>query len=224
VDIKGVLRRLILDTGSNVSMLQPGISGRDIRVTPKKPYGVTGEVLDIRGLQSVPLTLNGCEFTQEFLVCTLPTGAAGLLGTDFMESVGAGIDFECNKMSFASTGKVPLASKEAKVKHTALTVFTEGKAGRSSQLNRQETRRRDEQLSAGLRTEDASQNSRTWLVRAKENVVVVPRCRQIIEGEKTPFTHLCGTRPHTDRGNDPSESAYSSRGDPARTFPGKFKG
>jgi hypothetical protein len=65
-----------------------------------RPYGVTGEVLDIKGLQSVTFTLKGREFTHAFLVCALPTNAAVLLGTDFLEKAGAVIDFECGKMSY----------------------------------------------------------------------------------------------------------------------------
>jgi hypothetical protein len=33
VDIEGVNRRLILDTGSNISIMQPGISRGDVRAT-----------------------------------------------------------------------------------------------------------------------------------------------------------------------------------------------
>ena len=49
VDIEGVTKRLILDTGSNISIMQPGISRSDVRASPLKPYGVTGEALDVRG-------------------------------------------------------------------------------------------------------------------------------------------------------------------------------
>ena len=58
-----------------------------------KPYVVTGEVLDIKGLQSVTLTLNGREFTHAFLVCALPTDAACLMGIDFLEKESVVIDF-----------------------------------------------------------------------------------------------------------------------------------
>jgi len=91
-------RSLIIDTGSNISILQPGMSRRDVSVTTTKPYGVTGEVLDIKGLPSVTFTLYGREFTHAFLVCNLPADA-GLIGTDFFEKAGAIIDFECSKMS-----------------------------------------------------------------------------------------------------------------------------
>ena len=54
-----------------------------------KSYGVAGEILDIKGLQSVTFKLNGREFTHAFLVGALPTDTAGLLGTDFLEKAGA---------------------------------------------------------------------------------------------------------------------------------------
>jgi hypothetical protein len=50
------------------------------------------------------------------------------------------------------------------------------------QPSQQETQRIDKQLSAGLRPEIITHQSRTWLVRSKENIVVAPRCRQIVVG------------------------------------------
>ena len=88
VDI-GVTRRLILDTGSNISIMQPGISRSVMTATPLKPYGVTGEALDVRGQHTVSFVIGGREFKHEFLVCSLPTEAAGILGTDFMNESGA---------------------------------------------------------------------------------------------------------------------------------------
>jgi len=55
VNIEGTMRRLILDTGSNVSILQLGVSKNEVSVTNLKPYGVRGEDLHIKGRQSVPL-------------------------------------------------------------------------------------------------------------------------------------------------------------------------
>jgi hypothetical protein len=49
VDIEGNMRRLILDTGSKVSILQPGVSRSDVLVKSLKSYGVTGEALDTKG-------------------------------------------------------------------------------------------------------------------------------------------------------------------------------
>ena len=95
VDIEGVERRLILDTGSNVSIMQPGISGSVVEVTHIRPFEVTGEVLNIKGQQTVSFVVDGREFSHKFLVCSLPTDAAVLLGTDFLNEAGASIDFGC---------------------------------------------------------------------------------------------------------------------------------
>jgi hypothetical protein len=65
VNTEGVRRRLILDTGS-VSILQPSISRNDVEVTNVKPYGVTGETLDIRGRQSVSFGFDGRKFEHIF--------------------------------------------------------------------------------------------------------------------------------------------------------------
>ena len=82
VDIEGVARRLILDTGSNVSIMQPGISGSVVQVTHIRPYGVTGEVLNIKGQQTVSFMVDGRRFNRTYMACSLPSDAAGLLGTD----------------------------------------------------------------------------------------------------------------------------------------------
>lgn len=44
IDVQGVTRRLILNTGSKVSILQPGIPSCELKLAPVRPYGVTGEI------------------------------------------------------------------------------------------------------------------------------------------------------------------------------------
>jgi hypothetical protein len=61
-----------------------------------KPYGVTGVTLGVKGRQSV-----------SFLVCRLPTDAADLLGTKFMEASGATIDFQCGKICLPTSAERP---------------------------------------------------------------------------------------------------------------------
>jgi len=104
-DIEGVKRSLIIDTGSDVSILKPGISNANIRDTTLRPYGVTGETLEVEGRQTVSLGLGGRKFDHTFLVCPLPTEAARLLGTDFLEGRNGHISFEDGKMSFNDTVK-----------------------------------------------------------------------------------------------------------------------
>ena len=72
-----------------------------------KPYGVTREVLDVKGRQSLSFELGGKEFHHSFLVCSFPTEAAGILGTDFLTECGAVIDLECKKITFGEVSVTP---------------------------------------------------------------------------------------------------------------------
>jgi len=90
-DIEEVDRSLIIDTVSEVSILEPGISNVNIRDTTLRPYGVTGETLEVKGRQTVSLGLGGRNFDHTFLMCPLPAAAAELLGTAFLEGRSAHI-------------------------------------------------------------------------------------------------------------------------------------
>ena len=182
VEIEGVSRRLIVDTGSNVSILQPGVSKSDVRVTTVRPFGVTGESLDIKGHQSVSLRWNGCEMKHSFLVCLLPTDAAGLVGADFMEKTGATINFECSKVTLTSTNQAPQAHIATPTGQLALTVFPGSKDGRNPQTSKREAWRMDEQVPVSPRPEVNNQQCKSWLVKAAENITVAPKCRQIVMG------------------------------------------
>jgi hypothetical protein len=48
VVIEGITRTLVVDTGSNISILQPNISGNVVEATTMRPHGVTGQTLDIK--------------------------------------------------------------------------------------------------------------------------------------------------------------------------------
>ena len=125
VEIEWIPRSLIIITVSNVSILQPGMSRRDISVTTTRPYGVTEEVLDIKGLQSVTFTLNGRQFPHTFPVYALPAEAAGLLGTDFFVKAGDVMDFECSQLSLSGIGNGPRVLSVPHAGQAALTIFNE---------------------------------------------------------------------------------------------------
>jgi len=188
VEIEGMLRSLIIDTCFNVSILQPGMSRRDVSVTTTRPYGVTLDVVDVKGLQSFTFTLRGREFTHAFPVCALPAEAVGLLGTDFFENAGAVIVFECSQFSLSGICIVPHVLSVPHAGHAALTIFTESKAGCSSQLSQKEARRAPDQVPAGPHPEVTRQQGNSWPVRARENIVLAPRYRQVavrkLESEK----------------------------------------
>jgi len=112
LEIEGKWQRLIVDTGSKVSILQPGVSRRDLMDNSLRPFGVNGESLDVKDQQLVSFTLGERKFDHMFLVCPLPTEAAGLIGTDFLEKTGAKINFECGRFALADVGEAPVANCE----------------------------------------------------------------------------------------------------------------
>ena len=174
-------RRLILDTGSSVSILQPGVSRRD-EVTNLKPYGVTGEVLDIKGRQSVSFELDECKFEHEFLVCSLPTAAAGLLGIDWIAKTGAIIGFDYGKMTLRGNPSVSTVCNATPTGHKALTIFMQSKEGHSLLRIQRETMQLEEQLPASSQRVLRDKSDGVWQIRAMENVVIPPRSPQVVKG------------------------------------------
>jgi hypothetical protein len=66
IEIDNEPKSVIIDTGSIVSILQPGALGSDMQVTAVKPYGVTGEDLDVRRKQCVTFLMGGKSFKNIF--------------------------------------------------------------------------------------------------------------------------------------------------------------
>ena len=147
-----------------------------------KPYGVTGKELDIKGRQSVTFEFGGHEFRHTFLVCSLPTDAAGLLGTDFMEGTGAVINFDGGKMSLTEVAATPRARVEPSNSRAVLTVFTRDK-GHCPQPDQQKRQQVDKQSLVSSPCEMATSQNGVWLVKTRENITIAPRCRQVIAGK-----------------------------------------
>ena len=117
VRIERNVRVLIIDTVSNISILQPGVSQSEVRHTDMRPYVVTGDNLDVKGRQAVSFVLVGREFNHQFLVCSLPTDAEGLLGMDFLKESGAVADLECKKRHLQTLESAPSEWEVAQRKH-----------------------------------------------------------------------------------------------------------
>ena len=71
-----------------------------------KPFGVTGEIINIKGQQLVTLML-GRKFAHMFLVGPLPTEAAGITGMDCLERTGDEISFKKGKLTLSTTAEEP---------------------------------------------------------------------------------------------------------------------
>jgi len=138
------------------------------------------EALNIRGQQHVSFVLDGRKLDHTFLVCPIPTEAEDLLGTDFLDRTGAEINFECGKLSLAGNYKAPTAGNGMSEDRAALTVFPEHEMGRKPQGTRPVEPHLDKQSLDNPCSIQTTQWSRSWLVRATENITLVPRCRQVV--------------------------------------------
>jgi hypothetical protein len=114
---------MIVYNGSNISILQPGISKSEMKFTDPRPYGLTGETLDVKGHQTVSFVLSGRKFNHQFWGFSFPTETAGLLGLFFLKESGAIVNLECNTMSLTDIGKAPRADGTTLNKGTAFTIF-----------------------------------------------------------------------------------------------------
>jgi hypothetical protein len=200
LEIEGKPKRVIVDTGSNVSILQPGVSQSGVNVTSIKPYGVTGEALNIRSQQHVSFVLGGQKLDHSFLVCPLPTEVDGLLGTDFLDRTGAEMNFACGKLSLAGNCKTSPACNGMSADRAALTLFPEHQMGRKRQVAHPAEPHLDKQPLGNPFSTQTTQWSRSWLLRATENITLAPRCRQVVtariesgKGLKSSLAGLCGT-------------------------------
>ena len=92
VKIQGAERILIVDSGSNCSLLQPGVAEVPLESRTFEPFGVTGDSLDIVGEQQVLFEMGRVTYNHSFLVCKLPTSADGIIGLNFLTPRQARLD------------------------------------------------------------------------------------------------------------------------------------
>ena len=166
------------------------VSRSDVHVTADELHVVTEDVLEGNSHFSAER-----DFTHS-LIYPLPTKAAGLLGTDYLDGLGYIVDFECGEISLTGIDKTLSVCSIPAKRHAALTVFPEGKAGRNPQPTKEEARRMYEQLSASPCSEATLLQENVWFVKAVQNVAVPPRCQQIIVGldfeeKQNPPTLVC---------------------------------
>ena len=114
------------------------------------------------------------------MVCPLPTEADGLLDTNFLDRTGAEINFERVKLSLAGKCKAPNACNSMSADRAAFTVFPEHEMGCRPQVTRPVEPHVDKQSLDKPSFTQTTQWSRSWHVRATENITLAPRCRQVV--------------------------------------------
>ena len=87
-----------------------------LRPTKRKASGASGKRLKIDGWLNIPFQIGGSTYSHSFLVGDL-SGIDCLLGLDWLQSVGAVIDFSSMKAEFGPTEKVSLSTEPAEINY-----------------------------------------------------------------------------------------------------------
>jgi hypothetical protein len=124
---------MIINTCSNVSILQPEMSGSD-KATNMKPYGVTVQELDIKGRQSVTFEFGSREVRHPFIVLSLPTDAAGRLQILWKQQ-GPLLILNAARCRLPTSPQCPEHAPNRLTGQRGKTVFSWGKEGCNPQPN-----------------------------------------------------------------------------------------
>jgi hypothetical protein len=105
VKVCEVRRQFIVDSGSDVSLIQPGVWGGKIKSSAATTIGVTGNRTRWVGEQEIRFVLNGCIYEHTFGILPLLTDANGILGMDFLIKTRASINLGKGEIRMAKGEK-----------------------------------------------------------------------------------------------------------------------
>jgi hypothetical protein len=181
VKVEGTKRRFILDTGSNVSLIQSGVSGEVVAISNLAPFGVTGDALDVKGEQEVAFHINNVRYEHKFVVCALPTKAAGILGMDFLLKHEAEMNFGKGELKLLDLANLRYGSRKRRGRgahgtadHSAITIFST--LDNHQVKNKVKVRERNQAPHISL------QEAIPFLVKTTSTIRLEPRARQIVLG------------------------------------------
>jgi hypothetical protein len=93
----GATRRFSIDTASSMSIVQPVVSRENGKVTNLNPIRVMGDT-SLKDKQTTEFRLDNRVFRHRFGLCTLPTEADCLLGTDLLMGTESLMDLANQKL------------------------------------------------------------------------------------------------------------------------------
>lgn len=88
VDVEGLRKELLVDSGSEISILKKALPGIPLRPPCLKATSVTGAVVPVQGEQEVACRLEGVVTRHRFVIAPIASRGDGLLGWDLMAKAG----------------------------------------------------------------------------------------------------------------------------------------
>jgi len=192
VEIERRPRIFLIDTGSSLSLIQPGVCSTPVKPARVSPHGITGDELQVKGEQFVKFKIKGEMYNHGFCVCSLSTDADAIVGTDFLRVMNAKLNLSEEKLWLQKGVSVkhdPFGRRQRESRGTAaraaLTIFsaTDSHVKPNSCLisYREKIEEQSDQKGAN-NPEMKILESEPWLVRTTETIRISPRVKQMVVG------------------------------------------
>ena len=185
VVVDGCPRIFLIDTGSSLSLIQPGVCSTQIDHATVIPYGVTGDELQVKGEQLVHFKIGGERYSHNFCVCTLSTEADAILGMDFLRAMDAELDLKGGKLWLEKARERKQSESHGNAVRATLTVFsaTDGRAKQNSctsgyRKKPEKSRNPEKESKRGKRI----LKSKTRQVNPRQTNPISPRVKQMAVG------------------------------------------
>jgi hypothetical protein len=167
--------------------------------TNRSLFGVTGDTLKVTGQQTLSFQVEEVFYCHTFLICELPTTAAGILGMDFLESRHAILNLDKYTLSIFRNLETDSYAREAYSRAEGRELITqtlfsenlrldnraERKFCKKGQIEilKNETSERKEISAAKDKQIMISFANESWLVQSRETVTIEPRSKQVVKGK-----------------------------------------
>jgi hypothetical protein len=109
VKVRGKTYRFMLDSGAEISLIQPYVGDQTVDQTHHMVRGITGDLLRAEGSCEVQFQLGSRCYTHSFVAAQFPIETDGVLGLDWMRSMCVKIDLAHDQLEVAGE-RIPLRS------------------------------------------------------------------------------------------------------------------
>jgi hypothetical protein len=82
VEVEGQHNQFLIDSGTSLSIVMPGVDQAEVNPTNTAPRGITGTKLKSLGSQRIGIKLGNRVYSHEYVVTPLDVEYSGLLGVD----------------------------------------------------------------------------------------------------------------------------------------------
>jgi hypothetical protein len=99
----------MLESGAEISLIQPYVGDQPVNPTHHMVRGITGDLLRAEGFCEVQFKIGSQCYTHSFVVAPFPIERDGVLGLDWMRSMRVKIDLAHDQLQVAGE-RIPLRS------------------------------------------------------------------------------------------------------------------